>query len=216
MKRLKFLILAFIVFYSILFTVVETVALTKPLYFQKYRKYGVEKLDYVQSYDVERVTDEIILYLAGWSQDMNRQSWFGEVENRHMKDVRNLFTLGRILRTLLLIPLVILFRSLSSETDFFVRFIRAYAGWITILGGISLIGVLNFSKSFVIFHHIFFNNDDWILNPEESIIINLMPQGFFADMGRDIIILFLGINILFLFHLYLVYNTGKTKTDFSD
>ena len=34
----------------------------------------------------------------------------------------------------------------------------------------------------VIFHHIFFNNNLWILDPAEDYMIRMLPEGFFYDM----------------------------------
>ena len=40
----------------------------------------------------------------------------------------------------------------------------------------------DFNKYFVIFHHIFFNNNLWILDPAEDYMIRMLPEGFFYDM----------------------------------
>ena len=40
----------------------------------------------------------------------------------------------------------------------------------------------DFNKYFVIFHHIFFNNNLWILDPAEDYMIRMLPEDFFYDM----------------------------------
>lgn len=52
---------------------------------------------------------------------------------------------------------------------------------------------LNFSKIFVIFHKIFFNNDYWIFDPRKDPIINVLPEAYF---------LFLSVFILFLIMIF--------------
>ena len=37
----------------------------------------------------------------------------------------------------------------------------------------------DFNKYFVIFHHIFFNNNLWILDPAEDYMIRMLPEGAF-------------------------------------
>ena len=44
----------------------------------------------------------------------------------------------------------------------------------------------DFTKYFVIFHHIFFDNDLWILNPATDMLINIVPEGFFMDTAARI------------------------------
>ena len=33
----------------------------------------------------------------------------------------------------------------------------------------------------MVFHHLFFDNDLWILDPAKDNLINLLPEGFFSD-----------------------------------
>ena len=41
--------------------------------------------------------------------------------------------------------------------------------------------VSNFDSFFVIFHHILFNNNDWLFDPNTDPIINVLTEGFFAS-----------------------------------
>ena len=41
--------------------------------------------------------------------------------------------------------------------------------------------VTNFDSFFVIFHHILFNNNDWLFDPNTDPIINVLTEGFFAS-----------------------------------
>ena len=40
------------------------------------------------------------------------------------------------------------------------------------------------------FHHIFFTNDLWILDPATDMLINIVPEGFFMDTAARIALLF--------------------------
>jgi len=44
-----------------------------------------------------------------------------------------------------------------------------------VIAGIAV----NFNKAFVIFHKIFFDNDDWLFDPRTDEIINILPEEFF-------------------------------------
>ena len=42
-------------------------------------------------------------------------------------------------------------------------------------------GMSDFTLLFTRFHHLFFDNDLWILNPMEDNLINVMQEDVFAD-----------------------------------
>lgn len=54
---------------------------------------------------------------------------------------------------------------------------------------------INFDRMFVIFHEIFFNNDDWLFNPATDPIILALPQEFFM---YTFLLFFLLIEIIFI------------------
>ena len=56
----------------------------------------------------------------------------------------------------------------------------------------------DFNKYFVIFHHIFFNNNLWILDPAEDYMIRMLPEGFFYDFVFRIGGFFVGSLVVFL------------------
>lgn len=47
--------------------------------------------------------------------------------------------------------------------------------------------VLNFQKSFVVFHEILFDNDYWIFDPKLDPVINMLPEPFFFHCGMLIL-----------------------------
>lgn len=54
---------------------------------------------------------------------------------------------------------------------------------------------LNFDRMFVLFHELFFNNDDWLFNPATDPIILALPQQFFM---YTFLLFFILIEILFI------------------
>ncbi len=48
----------------------------------------------------------------------------------------------------------------------------------------------DFSPYFVFFHHIFFDNDLWILDHDTDMLINIVPEAFFMDTALRIAIVF--------------------------
>ena len=48
----------------------------------------------------------------------------------------------------------------------------------------------DFTKYFTVFHEIFFDNDLWLLNPNEDLLINIVPEPFFVDTAARIATVF--------------------------
>ena len=53
-------------------------------------------------------------------------------------------------------------------------------------GILAVAASIDFNGCFIVFHELFFNNDLWILDPAEDLIINILVEPFFADMALKI------------------------------
>ena len=122
-------------------------------------------------------------------------SFFNEREIAHMVDVRNLFVgaifLRRVLIGFILFSLIFMkctgakLRRTVSKTMFIgsILFFALIAVLATVIS-------TNFTKYFILFHHIFFRNDLWQLDPSTDRLINIVPEPFFMDTARNIGILY--------------------------
>lgn len=60
-------------------------------------------------------------------------------------------------------------------------------------GLLALICALDFNRAFIAFHHLFFTNDLWLLDPATDLMIRLLPETFFAQVaGRAALLAVLG------------------------
>ena len=79
------------------------------------------------------------------------------------------------------------------------RLIKSFNNSVNIIAlifiSVSIMVVIDFSKTFYFFHKIFFRNDYWIFDPVTDPIINALPEEFFM------IELILVISLLILFTL---------------
>ncbi len=204
---------AFCIIFTLLVTSVEAVVYWNPGYFEReYAKYQVlDSLPDMTMDELLRVTDEMMDYLKGQREDLHisalmdgrQQEFFNEREIAHMEDVQGLFLKAMALRracilgAALLIALLfvlkapvsrVLPKALCLGTGLFLALSALLAAVIS----------TDFTKYFVIFHHIFFNNDLWILDPRTDNLINIVPEGFFMDTAARIAGLFAG-SVLALF-----------------
>jgi integral membrane protein (TIGR01906 family) len=55
-------------------------------------------------------------------------------------------------------------------------------GLIVVLAAVvAVLCVIDFTQVFTTFHHIFFDNDLWILDPRKDNLINIMQEDVFSD-----------------------------------
>ncbi len=70
---------------------------------------------------------------------------------------------------------------------------------------IALLAAIDFDKTFVVFHKIFFRNDYWIFSPKLDPVINILPQTFFLH-ALILIILILLLGSITLYSAYKLFN----------
>lgn len=216
---------AFCLMIILLITSVEAVTYWTPGFYEKeYAKYGVTEDVHMEMDDLLDVTHEMMSFLRGDREDLHvmtvvngqPREFFNEREIAHMEDVKGLFIGALLLRRICLltaaVSLVIMFllkgkvksilpKTLCIGTGLFFAVLLVLAGIIS----------TDFSKYFIIFHHIFFNNDLWILDPATDLLINIVPEPFFMDTAARIGITYgISVVVLFLACLYFVLR-GKNK-----
>jgi len=216
---------AFCLMIILLITSVEAVTYWTPGFYEKeYAKYGVTEDVHMEMDDLLDVTHEMMSFLRGDREDLHvmtvvngqPREFFNEREIAHMEDVKGLFIGALLLRRICLltaaVSLVIMFllkgkaksilpKTLCIGTGLFFAVLLVLAGIIS----------TDFSKYFIVFHHIFFNNDLWILDPATDLLINIVPEPFFMDTAARIGITYgISVVVLFLACLYFVLR-GKNK-----
>lgn len=191
---------AFALMITLLITSVEAVTYWTPGYYEKeYAKYNVLEDVKMEMEDLLDVTHEMMAFLRGNRADLHvptivdgqPREFFNEREIAHMEDVRGLFLAAIALRrgclaviaacVALLLALKadmknVLPKMLCVGTGLFFAVLAVLAGIIS----------TNFTKYFIIFHEIFFNNDLWMLDPRTDLLINIVPEPFFVDTAARI------------------------------
>lgn len=172
---------AFWLIIAFLITSVEAVAYWTPGYYEKeYTKYQVlNDLPEMTMDDLLDVTDQMMAFLRGKREDLHvyttmggeYREFFNDREIAHMEDVRGLFIGGLWLRrigiliTLCFAALAYFWGRKSAErTEALKRLIPkslCIGTGAVFAVALALIGIIStdFSKYFIVFHKIFFNND---------------------------------------------------------
>lgn len=117
----------------------------------------------------------------------------------HFEDVKQIFMNIYIIMFITMCILVIfkLIKKISQHIN--LKDTLNYAGNILfLLFGIIVTGiVVDFSKIFIVFHKIFFNNNYWIFDPKTDPIINALPEELFMIYALIILILLFSEAIIF-------------------
>jgi integral membrane protein (TIGR01906 family) len=176
----------------LLFTSLE-VLVFNPAYFNlQFSRYNIEEATGMAREDLLYTMGQVMGYLKGERDDLvvlarvrgEEREIFGQREKDHMVDVRHLFLQGFRLRNAalaLLLPALgfLLYKKKGGAAAAGL----AWAGWLPLLLilVLGLLAALDFSRYFVLFHEVFFDNDLWLLDPEKEILIQMLPEGFFRD-----------------------------------
>ena len=68
-----------------------------------------------------------------------------------------------------------------------------------VLPAIVALGLsIDFDRSFVLFHKIFFNNNYWLFDPTTDPVITMLPDTFFMHCAIMIIVIVVLLSIVFL------------------
>lgn len=196
---------------AILLTSIQLLVGTGTGFFEReYKKYAIPAHLSISMENLLVLTEEIMDYINGEQNsleivtviDGREQEFFNEIEKQHLLDVRILFAQGRIIRRVCIGIFIFICLVLAwQKQNWLFMVARAYTfvfGFTLVLsGGMAVLISIDFTKYFILFHEILFQNDLWWLNPKTSRLVNLVPEPFFIDTAIGILILFLLVSGLF-------------------
>ena len=138
--------------------------------------------------------------------------WYTDKDILHMQDVRTLYSLSYktmiffiVVFTINTILLIILCK---KRTIFYITntFNKVLLAFIIVIGILSYIISYNFTSFWIKFHQLLFSNDLWLLSPDESNLIQMVPEEFFISLITTIIL-----HIFILFISLFILNTVVKK-----
>lgn len=201
MKRIIFTFIAIALALATLLTSVEFVSYNDGNYKSYQLKHNLSEAAGITQQELDIVTTDLIEYLKKGDNKL-LEPHYNEREIAHMEDVYVLFANGTIIRNVLIVLLLILvvyaFKKYDTLESLRYMNFSMIGIWIASLL-MFVLTLTSFSDSFVKFHHIFFDNDLWMLNPETDMMIRMLPEGFFNELTVKIVITY--ISVLLIVHL---------------
>ena len=208
------IIQCFSLFISSILAVIFYVCFDINFYKDFYQKENLASSIGTSSDNLINNTQNLLNYLN--KKEQLNTDWFSEKDILHMVDVQNLYTFSHsimiycfitfILSTIIII-LILRGKSLLYITKIFNKVLLLF---IVLIGGLSTIIAYNFNSFWIKFHTTLFLNDLWLLSPNESNLIKMVPEEFFINLITKIIIYILILFIL-LFTSNIVIRKKLTK-----
>ena len=163
--------------------------------------------------DAVHVTEDMLEYCIGRLDTLDDTEatidgvtapFFTDREKAHLADCRELFQKGikaRVIACLLLVAFVIYIYVHNGKQKAPVLLAKGYLrslGFVVVLAAIiAVLCVIDFTHVFTVFHHIFFDNDLWILYPDKDNLINIMQEDVFSDAAIWIAGIWLAVDTVF-------------------
>ena len=146
-------------------------------------------------------TENLLAYLKG-NASLNK-NWFSDKDILHMVDVKHLYDVSFKVMIICLIIFII-----TTIIIIITKKNKTLAIFILLIAILTGIIAYNFNSFWIKFHTILFSNDLWLLSPDESNLIKMVPEEFFISLITRIII-----HIFIVFFLLLITNIVlKRKT----
>ena len=208
------IIQCFSLFISSILAVIFYVCFDLNFYKDFYQKENLPSSIGTSSDNLINNTQNLLNYLN--KKEQLNTDWFSEKDILHMVDVQNLYTfsynimiyclLTLIISTIIII-LILRGKSLLYITKIFNKVLLLF---IVLVGGLSVVIAYNFNSFWIKFHTTLFSNDLWLLSPNESNLIKMVPEEFFISLITKIITYILILFIL-LFTSNIVIRKKLTK-----
>lgn len=184
------------------------------IYHYSINKYSLDKLGNISKEMLIKDFNTLIKYLQNpfieklkfnnFPMSINGEFHFYEVKRIF------LFIYGITIFIALLFIVLFIVNKIIGKKIYFYKILNYGANTLIfiIISFLSAI-FIDFSKAFVVFHKIFFNNDYWIFDERTDPIIKVLPEEVF--MLYSIVIIVLVIFSIILYKLYYYYSKNKLK-----
>lgn len=206
----KYWNLIFSVFFS-LFIILGVVRFTigfKELYYFDIGYLDIPSMINLSEEEIKLNYDYVIDYnLSKESSEFNMPTIKSSPEGQiHFEEVRDIFqNVNKFFLVCMVISIIGLAYNIKEKSFDFLK--TTSKALVTIPLVLSIPVLIDFNKSFIIFHEIMFDNDYWIFDPNLDPVIKMLPEEFFFHAGIMMISL-VGITSIIS---YITYKRLKSK-----
>ena len=182
----------------------------KGFYTDTYAKLNLAEAENITQEDLENSIFMMIDYVAGTRDNLDgqvvwkgkKQETFNQKEKDHMVDVKSLW------QNTYKVMWICLGSAVCIGVYFFVCVRKHWLSWLArgilqawlalavVLAFLGIWMAADFSGLWIQFHHIFFTNDLWALDPATDFMIIICPEELFSSLILRIVLVFGALSIL--------------------
>lgn len=150
---------------------------------------------------VERLNESVADFLSGRTGEIENAS---ERANRHMQDVKRIFDrTENAALVLLACPVFLMIRNRKASAIISMLPVLLTSVFVLFLA------FSDFTALFYRFHELVFDNELWLLSPDEDLLIRCLPEEFFSRMALIALVLGMLVYLFFCFITFLINKFGR-------
>ncbi len=180
----------------LLITSIQWNCFDRGFYEREYESMNTAASLHMSHEDLMKATETLLDYLEDTRDDVSvtidvyelPREAFNERESLHMVDVKALYQFALHVRVLAIIVLVASFAWMWADQKktmwkfLSIAFVQCAVSFLCLLAFLGMWAAIDFTSLWESFHHLFFRNDLWLLNPRTDLMINMFPEDFFFHM----------------------------------
>ncbi len=181
-----------------------------PFYAYQFEQNDISAVTGIEQKDLKVVIKNLAQYITGFRPTLNHdvsihgvvEPIYGEREIAHMVDVRHIFDAIRVVVAIYALALTAYLLRFKKEKNLLqnLQSLGRFGaiGTVAIVVGLGILVSLDFTKYFIAFHELFFNNDLWLLDPATDVLIQMLPEVFFRDIAIAVLMTSLAFQVGFV------------------
>ncbi|MFA7673832.1 MAG: TIGR01906 family membrane protein [Clostridia bacterium] len=211
---------AIILCITFLLASIEFIGFNRNIYKRIQVRYEIAEYAYMSQDTLDNVTDVLIGYMSGESDDIDifaeikgqQERVFGIKEKIHMSDVRELFIMMDkvILISICLLVLLLLAGMIIDMESMKEIFLKTVLITMIIVVAVFIMLIfyiiIDFYGFWLTFHDLIFDNDLYYLNPDTDTLINIMTEDFFMSICMNVGLVF---GLSFIVSFVMMYGARK-------
>lgn len=198
MKRVISVLLAILIPFILFIASITALSQIPFFYSHGFDKFGTVGNAGIDA-ESKEIADMMVDFITGNREEFQiaaavngiKRELFNPKEQKHMEDVRQLIQMGNKISIIGVVAAVFLYILLYMKDKNAIR--TAYkisiGVFVFFLTAMALISIIDFNEGFTIFHELLFTNDLWLLDPNQDILLMLMPLEFFMDALKTALII---------------------------
>ena len=198
MKRVISVLLAILIPFILFIASITALSQIPFFYSHGFDKFGTVGNAGIDA-ESKEIADMMVDFITGSREEFQiaaavngiKRELFNPKEQKHMEDVRQLIQMGNKISIIGVVAAVFLYILLYMKDKNAIR--TAYkisiGVFVFFLTAMALISIIDFNEGFTIFHELLFTNDLWLLDPNQDILLMLMPLEFFMDALKTALII---------------------------